>query len=65
MNEAQQVVEQNRSPLRSIFKFRQESKLRSFLNSKDGTEKKYYTLAEVNNRIYLEAKIKIRQLSLF
>jgi len=51
MNQAQvtpqTVVEQNRSLLRSLFKFRQESSLLSYVNNKNGTEKKYYTLAEI------------------
>ena len=63
MNQAQvtpqTVVEQNRSLLRSLFKFRQESSLLSYVNNKNGTEKKYYTLAEVCERIYLYKFVKI------
>ena len=62
MNQAQvtpqTVVEQNRSLLRSLFKFRQESSLLSYVNNKNGTEKKYYTLAEVCERIYLYKFVK-------
>ena len=47
----QTVVEQNRSLLKSLFKFRAGSRLLHYVNVKSGKDKKYYTLAEVRKSI--------------
>ena len=40
-------IEQNRSLLNSVFKFKPNSKLYNFVTNKGGVDKKLFTLAEV------------------
>ena len=42
-----EIIETNRIWLKSLFSFKHESQLLSYINSKDGTKRKYYTLAEI------------------